>query len=329
MAEPAPRAVSYRQSEILAMLRESGRVGVEELAEHFGVTLQTIRRDLNELSEARALVRVHGGAMIASGVANLAYEARQQVAHQSKRLIGEATARLVPDNASLLINIGTTTEEVAKALGTRSGLLVITNNLHVANELYRNKSVQVIITGGSIRQGDGGIVGAVTVSQIEQFRVDMAIIGTSAIDQDGTLLDFDVNEVQISRAIIEQARKIVLVADRSKFSRTAPVKIAEMSEIDVFVTDRLPSEEAADMCRRSGVEVIEAGDVSIRRTARPAARASRDRPIFDFFGCVVQIVRCSFVCESAGVPPPRPNTGGTAECAQSRRASLGPPMTSR
>ena len=204
------------------MLRQSGRVGVEELATHFGVTLQTIRRDLNELSEAKVLVRVHGGAMIASGVANLAYEARQHVAQQSKRLIGEAAARLVPDNASLLINIGTTTEEVAKALSSRSGLLVITNNLHVANELYRNQSVQVIITGGSIRKGDGGIVGAVAVEQIEQFRADLAIIGTSAIDPDGTLLDFDVHEVQISRAIIEHARKIVLVADSSKFSRSAP-----------------------------------------------------------------------------------------------------------
>jgi DeoR family glycerol-3-phosphate regulon repressor len=260
MAEPTPRAANYRQSEILAMLRQSGRVGVDELATHFGVTLQTIRRDLNELSDAKALVRVHGGAMIASGVSNLAYEARQLVAQQSKRLIGEAAARLVPDNASLLINLGTTTEEVAKALSGHSGLLVITNNLHVANELYPNPAVQVIVTGGSIRQGDGGILGAVTVAQIEKFRVDLAIIGTSAIDPDGTLLDFDVHEVEISRAIIEQARKVVLVADSSKFSRSAPVRIAKLSEIDIFVTDRLPSEEIADMCRRHGVEVVEAGD---------------------------------------------------------------------
>jgi DeoR family transcriptional regulator, glycerol-3-phosphate regulon repressor len=262
MAETTSRVPNYRQSEIITMLRQSGRVAVEDLAAHFGVTLQTIRRDLNELSEARALVRVHGGAMIASGVANLAYEARQHVALQSKRLIGEAAAKLVPDNASLLINIGTTTEEVAKALSNHSGLLVITNNLHVANELHRSKSVQVIVTGGSIRQGDGGIVGAMTVAQITQFRVDLAIIGTSAIDPDGTLLDFDVREVEISRAIIEHARKIVLVADSSKFSRTAPVKIAELSEIDIFVTDRLPSEEIGNMCRRCGVEVIEAGDLA-------------------------------------------------------------------
>ncbi len=260
MGEPAPKAANYRQSEILAILRQSGRVGVEELSTHFGVTLQTIRRDLNELSEAKALVRVHGGAMIASGVANLAYEARQLVAHQSKRRIGEAAARLVSDNASLFINIGTTTEEVARALGGHSGLLVITNNLHVASELYRNAGMQVIITGGSIRQGDGGIVGGVTVAQIENFRVDLAIIGTSAIDADGTLLDFDVREVEISRAIIEHARRVALVADSSKFSRSAPVKIASFSDIDVFVTDRLPSEEIVEMCRRFNVEVIEAGD---------------------------------------------------------------------
>lgn len=261
--------LNHRQSEIMAHLRQSGRVVVEDLASHFGVTLQTIRRDLNELSEANLLVRVHGGAMIASGVANLAYDARQLVAHQHKRLIGEAAARLVPDNASLLINIGTTTEEVAKALNNHSGLLVITNNLHVASELHRNKAIEVIVTGGSIRQGDGGIVGAVTVAQIQQFRVDIAIIGTSAIDPSGTLLDFDVREVEISRAIIEYARKIVLVADSSKFSRSAPVRIAHLSEVDVFVTDRLPSAAVAEMCRRCEVEVIETGGPVEQEAADP------------------------------------------------------------
>jgi DeoR family transcriptional regulator, glycerol-3-phosphate regulon repressor len=259
VSAPISRASNYRQTEIVSLLRQSGRVAVEDLAAHFGVTLQTIRRDLNEMSEAKLVVRVHGGAIIASGVANLAYEARQLVAHQHKRLIGEAAARLVPDNASLLINIGTTTEEVAKALAGHSGLLVITNNLHVANELYRNKSIEVIVTGGSIRQGDGGIVGAITVAQIDQFRVDIAIIGTSAIDPNGTLLDFDVREVETSRAIIEHARKIVLVADSSKFSRSAPVRIAHLSEIDVFVTDRLPSQAIAEMFQRCEVKVIETG----------------------------------------------------------------------
>lgn len=253
------RASNSRQSQIVAQLRQSGRVEVEDLASQFGVAVQTIRRDLNELSEARRVVRVHGGAIVASGVENLSYEARQHVAHPHKRLIGEAAARLIPDNSSLFINIGTTTEEVAKAVVGHSGLLVITNNLHVANELYRNKAIEIFLTGGTVRQSDGGIVGAVTVSQIEQFRVDIAVIGTSAIDLNGTLLDFDIREVEISRAIIEHARKVFLVSDSSKFSRAAPVRIAHLSEIDVFITDRLPSPAVREMCEGCEVKVIETG----------------------------------------------------------------------
>ena len=259
MTLTAFKAAPRRQIEIVDWLREKGRVSVEDLAAHFGVTPQTIRRDLNDLSAAQMVVRVHGGAMVASGVVNLAYEARKMIAGPHKKLIGEAAARLVPDHSSVFINIGTTTEEVARALNGHKGLLVITNNLHVATELFRNKAIEVFVLGGTVRQADGGIVGSQVVGQIGQFRVDLAIIGTSAIDADGTLLDFDIREVQASRAIIEHARKVVLVADSSKFARAAPVRVAHLGEIDLLVTDRLPSPAVAELCQMHGVEVIEAG----------------------------------------------------------------------
>ena len=252
--------LSRRQSEIMSLLRETGRVSVEELAGRFGVTPQTIRRDLTELSQSRALTRVHGGAMIASGVANLAYEARQLVAQTQKRLIGEAAARLIPDHSSLFINIGTTTEEVARALAGHAGLLVITNNLQVAHALHRNAALEVIVAGGTVRRSDGAIVGATTVEHIRQFRTDFAVIGTSAIDPDGTLLDFDSREVQVSRAIIESARRVLLVTDGSKFERAAPVRIAHLRDVDILVTDRLPSPETGLLCAEHGVEVIEVGE---------------------------------------------------------------------
>ena len=250
---------SRRQMEIVDWLREKGRVTVEDLASHFAVTPQTIRRDLNDLSDAQMVVRVHGGAIVSSGVVNLAYEARKMLAGPHKKLIGEAAARLVPDHSSVFINIGTTTEEVARALAGHTGLLVITNNLHVAVDLYRNAAIEVFLLGGSVRQSDGGIVGAHAVNLIGQFRVDLAIIGTSAIDADGTLLDFDIREVQASRAIIEHARKVVLVTDSSKFARSAPVQVAHLREVDSLVTDRLPSAAVADLCRSHAVDVVEAG----------------------------------------------------------------------
>ncbi|HYZ62626.1 MAG TPA: DeoR/GlpR family DNA-binding transcription regulator [Acetobacteraceae bacterium] len=249
---------SRRQAEILALAREAGRVGVEELAERFRVTQQTIRRDLNELCGHRALTRVHGGAIVASGVHNLAYEARRLVSQPHKRLIGEAAAALIPSHSSLFINIGTTTEEVARALRAHDGLLVITNNLHVATELYRHPGLEVVLAGGAVRRADGGIVGASTVEMISKFQVDTAVIGTSAIGPDGTLLDFDLREVRVSRAIIENARRVLLATDSSKFARQAPVRIAHLSEVDILVTDRLDP-AATELCRLNEVAVVEAG----------------------------------------------------------------------
>ncbi len=255
----SPRLLSRRQQDITALLRETGRLAVEDLATRFAVTPQTIRRDLNELAEARVISRVHGGAIIASGVENLAYEARKQVAQNAKRLIGEAAAALIPDNTSLFLNLGTTTEEVARAVAGRTGLLVVTNNMNVALELYRNTAIQVIVAGGTLRPSDGGIIGRLAADAFHQFKADIAVIGTSAIDSDGTLLDYDLREVQVSRAIIENARRVMLVTDSSKFSRRAPVRIARLEEIDILITDRLPSPDLVALCRTASVEVIETG----------------------------------------------------------------------
>ena len=251
--------LSSRQSEIMAIAGNEGRVMVEDLAIRFSVTPQTIRKDLNALCGKRHLQRLHGGATIASGVENLRYEARRILASAQKEAIGDAAARLIPNGTSLFINIGTTTERVAASLLGHHGLLVITNNITVATMLYPNEGMDVIIAGGMIRRGDGGVVGAATADFIAQFKVDFAVIGASAIDPDGALLDFDYREVRVARAIIANAREVILVADSMKFDRSAPVRIGHLSQINFFVTDRLPTPALGQLCRDHGVRVIEVG----------------------------------------------------------------------
>ena len=246
-----------RQQEIIDLARETGRVSVGELAARFGVSSQTIRKDLNDLCEQRLLDRVHGGAVVASSVQNLAYEARRTIAQSEKREIGKAAAALIPSNSSLFLNIGTTTEEVARALKQHLGLLVITNNLHVATMLYPLEGIDLVIAGGAVRRADGGVIGSLAVDLIRQFKVDYAIIGVSAIDADGALLDFDLNETQVSQAIISNARTVVLVSDSSKFNRTAPARFGRLRDVDVLVTDRVPSLELKELCAREDVRVIE------------------------------------------------------------------------
>ena len=247
--------LSPRQHQILTIARQAGTVQVDELAGRFDVTPQTIRKDLNELCDSRLLARTHGGAMLSSGVENVAYESRRQLAAVEKQVIGQRTATLIPNNCSLFINIGTTTEEVARALVHHEGLLVITNNIHVATILMPCPKIDVIIAGGVVRRSDGGIVGEQAVDLIGQFKVDHAVIGTSAIDDDGAMLDFDYREVRVAQAILNNARNIILVADAMKFTRSAPVRIGHLSQVDVFVTDRPPPEPIIELCQHSGVEL--------------------------------------------------------------------------
>ena len=247
---------TIRHPEILEAARRQGKVTVEGLAEQFGVTLQTIRRDLTELADAGKLERVHGGAILPSGTTNILYQERQTLNQVAKRDIARACARHIPDGSSLFLNIGTSTEAVARELLHHRDLMVATNNLNVANTLLANQDCQIILTGGALRRADGGLIGPLTVATVCQFKFDFAVIGCSAMDTYGDLLDFDIQEVGVSQAIIGQSRRTFLVADCSKFTRTAPAKIASLSELDTFFTDKPLPAALSQRCKEWQTKVV-------------------------------------------------------------------------
>ena len=228
---------TIRHPEILEIARRDGKVTVEHLAEHLGVTLQTIRRDLSDLADAGKLERVHGGAVLPSGTVNIAYEERRRLNAEGKAAMARACAAMIPEDSAIFLNIGTSTEAVATELLHHRNLLVVTNNMNVANILTRNPDCEVIVTGGVLRQSDGGLTGDVTTAAIRQFKFDIGVIGCSAIDLDGDILDFDLREVGVSQTILAHSRRKVLIADHSKFKRKAPARIGSLSAMDAFVTD--------------------------------------------------------------------------------------------
>lgn len=237
---------TFRHPEILDIARREGKVTVEGLADKFGVTLQTIRRDLTDLAEAGRLERVHGGAVLPSGTTNIGYEERRSLKSEAKRSIARACAAEIPDNISVFLNIGTSTEAVALELMQHENLMVVTNNMNVANIFAGNSACDVILTGGQLRRADGGLVGNLATETIRQFKFDLAVIGCSALDHEGDLLDFDIQEVSVSQAILRQSRKTFLVADQTKLTRSAPARIASLADINTIFTDHpLPSNLAA------------------------------------------------------------------------------------
>ncbi len=236
-----PMTPNPRQALVLDEVRAKGAVSVEALAEQFDVTLQTVRRDVKLLSDAGLLARFHGGVRVPSSTTeNIAYRQRQMLNESAKQAIARTVAAAVPHGCSLIINIGTTTEAIARELLHHKGLRVITNNLNVAAILSDNPECEVIVAGGVVRSRDRGIVGEVTVDFMQQFKVDIGLIGISGIEADGTLRDYDYREVKVARAIIEHSREVWVAADHSKFNRPAMVELARFNQIDMLFTDQAP-----------------------------------------------------------------------------------------
>jgi DeoR family transcriptional regulator, glycerol-3-phosphate regulon repressor len=242
-----------RQEAIVDLVRRQGYASIEQLTEHFTVTPQTIRRDLNALAEEGRIRRVHGGAGLESSTVNTAYSTRKTLNLDAKQRIAALLARQIPDGASLFINIGTSNEVVAEALLEHRDLEVITNNLNVAAILQHKEDFNVIIAGGQVRSRDGGIIGEATIDFINQFKVDYGIIGISGIDEDGSLLEFDYQEVRVAQAIIRNSRQVYLAADHSKFHRNPVVRQGNIAQLDALFTDRQPPDAVMPLLESHGV----------------------------------------------------------------------------
>jgi DeoR family glycerol-3-phosphate regulon repressor len=232
-----------RQTLILDKIKQTSFVTIDELVAHFNVTPQTVRRDLNQLAKAKKITRHHGGAGIESSTSNTDYQTRKIMDLQAKEKIASELVKMIPDESSIFINIGTTTETIAQALLNHKCLQIVTNNLNVASILGAKEDFSVVIAGGEVRHRDGGVIGEATEEFIKNFRMDFGIIGISGIDLDGSLLDFDYREVRVAQAIIANSRQVLLAADHSKFGRNAMVRLGNISQADHFFTDAIPPAE--------------------------------------------------------------------------------------
>ena len=266
-----------RQLDMLEQVRARGSISLEALAAKFGVAPQTVRRDVKLLSDAGLLVRFHGGVRVPSSTTeNIAYRKRQLLNETAKLRIAHTVAKAVPNGCSLIINIGTTTEAIARELLRHRGLRVITNNLNVAAILSDNSDCEVIVAGGVVRSRDRGIVGEATVGDeggdalvagfdiyvdggeatvdfIRQFKVDIGLIGISGIEADGSLRDFDYREVKVAQTIIERSREVWLAADYSKFNRPAMVELAHLNQLSMLFTDAPPPNPFPALLNDAGV----------------------------------------------------------------------------
>lgn len=251
-----PEPLNERQRDIVRLVQEGGYATIEALARRFDVSAQTIRRDIIRLDELQLVQRYHGGAGLRGSSTRLDYEQKQVVAAPAKERIAAAAAGLIGQRASVFIDVGTTAEAVARALRGRSDVTVITPSLSVGAILAGAGLAEVVVTGGIVRSPDGSLVGGEATRVIDQFRPDWAVIACSGFDPDGVVLDFDVMKVAVKRAMIDRARQTMLVADASKFARTALLRVAAIDEMAVLVTDAEPPRALAARAAEGDCEII-------------------------------------------------------------------------
>lgn len=248
-----------RINQIEQFIRERRKATVAELSELFGVSEPTIRRDLEKLDETGKIRREHGGAMaVEQAIPEPPVLNRVGESTEEKRRIGMRTAELIQDGETVFLGSGTTVLEVARHLGNKKKLTVITNALTVANQLVGNEEITVILTGGVLRHSEASIIGYIVEQTLKELRADKVIVSMRAISLEEGLTNEDMLETLTDRAIIQFAREVILVADHTKFGKASTVRVAPITTVNTIVTDQQTSAEMLGQLKNLGIKILQA-----------------------------------------------------------------------
>lgn len=253
-----------RQLAIADMLRSRDFISVEELAAHFAVATQTIRRDLVALCDQGVARRRHGGIESLARSGNLTFKDRRVLNREAKQSIAAAVASRVSDGESISLGIGTTTQFVAEALLSHRQLKIVTNNLPLAMMVGQNSDFSLAIAGGAVRGGDLDVCGSTVEGFFASYKVDIAIFGVGGIDEDGSLLDFSEEEVRAREAMMRHCRKSYLVLDSSKFARPAHVHGGRIDKVSAVFCEADPPASILQMLDLSGVQFVKSAEPALR-----------------------------------------------------------------
>jgi len=264
-----------RKAQLAAYVAEAGQVTVGELAERFGVSIDTVRRDLDQLSADGVLVRTYGGAVSLSTIARTdrAVDQRLTLQEQEKEKIAALAAALVQDGSTIMINGGTTTLALARELRQHRDLTVATNNLLVPGALPPSAIRDIYVFGGAVRSMTLATIGPVSFranggAELD-ISCDLALIGVGAVSADAGYTTSNLAEAAMMREMIARAARVAILADSSKFGRRLFAQVSELSSADYLITDSVPPPALRDALAASGVEVL---------TPEPRQREPRSTP---------------------------------------------------
>ena len=259
-----------RQNEILASVRLHGACSIVELANQLQVSDETIRRNIKPLVRQGLIEKVHGGIVLSQHQEpEPPFAKRMGERVEAKKLISARVATIIRDGDSIMLDTGTTTAYVARALSEHRNLSVVTNCTEIARTLAREASNRIHLCGGALRADDWATFGTAAIDFVRQFHVNYAILSIGGVTAGGGFMDFHFEEAEFSRAVIAQAEKTIVVADHSKFGNPNFIKVCGFDEVEMVVVERAPPEPILGNLGEAGVDVINAGEPTGSASASP------------------------------------------------------------
>jgi DeoR/GlpR family transcriptional regulator of sugar metabolism len=245
-----------RYQKIIDYLQGNKMIRIDQMAEMFGISVETVRRDLGKLEKDGVVKKVYGGAtLVRPETHEAASSVRMQRALAQKQAIGRRCAEFIDDGDQVLLGVGTTTLQVAKALKTKKDLTVITNSVYIAAELL-DTDFTVYMIGGRVRADEGAVSGSIALMQLDDFRIGKAVIGTGGITAANGLSDYNIEEAMLRKKVVERADEVIVAADSGKFGRDVLTRVCPIGDVSLIVTDRGLQQRYMDELREAGVEFV-------------------------------------------------------------------------
>lgn len=246
-----------RKRLILDTLKKQGGIRITELAEHLNKSRMTITRDLDELAKNGLLLRVHGGAVSNTSTSyEPPYFSRKGFRNKAKQAIAQLANDFITEGNTLILDVGSTTSELAMLLKKRKNLTVITPSLEHAIELSVNSAIKIIVSGGIVRVGEMSLVGPISERTIKEFNVDLAFIGAGGVDLEAGLTEYNMEDAQVKKCIIENSRKSIVLADAAKLGAVTLAKVIPLKKIDILITDSEADSSIIQQIKETGVQVL-------------------------------------------------------------------------
>jgi len=229
-----------RQAQIIRILRNEGKISVESLVAKLLTSPETIRRDLTVLSSSGKLQKVHGGAVLPQIIGEGPFQQRMGENVGAKRIIAEKACELISSGDTLFIDTGSTTLTFAESLVAIEDLTVITNSSDIAKTIGEQNSAEVFLIGGLYNKENRETIGAIAVNQIRQFHLNHAVLTVGSVDAKAGITDYNIDEAQLAKAMIEQSDNLIVLADSSKHNKIAPFKVTTLDEVDHLICESIP-----------------------------------------------------------------------------------------